>query len=110
MAGTVSFRKRAAHDGSTPRRSIRQRGGRCLRRCVRDAGLLSSPPLPSRCLLVAAVVLPWRAVLAGGEAMKRRFQIVFAIALLGCLIASGRNAFVSTAGAATATPRAAAKD
>jgi hypothetical protein len=42
--------------------------------------------------------------------MKRRFQIAFAIALLSCLIASGPNAFVSIAGAATAAPRAAAKD
>jgi hypothetical protein len=42
--------------------------------------------------------------------MKRRFQIAFAIRLLGCLIVSGPNAVVGTAGTATAAPRAAAKD
>jgi hypothetical protein len=42
--------------------------------------------------------------------MKRRFQIAFAIGLLSCLIMSDPNAVVSTAGAATAAPRAAAKD
>lgn len=42
--------------------------------------------------------------------MKRRFQIAFAIGLLGYLIVSGPNAVVGTAGVATAAPRAAAKD
>jgi hypothetical protein len=42
--------------------------------------------------------------------MKRRFQIAFAIGLLSCLIMTGPNAVVSIAGAATAAPRAAAKD
>src|SRR5690242_3771471 len=42
--------------------------------------------------------------------MKRRFQIAFAIALSSCLIASGPDAVVSIARAATAAPRAAAKE
>ena len=42
--------------------------------------------------------------------MKRRFQMAFAIGLVSCLIVSGPNAVVSIAGAATAAPRAAAKD
>ena len=42
--------------------------------------------------------------------MKRRFQIAFAIGLLSCLMMTGPNAVVSTTSAATAAPRAAAKD
>ena len=42
--------------------------------------------------------------------LPRTLQMVFVIALLSCLIVSGPNAAVSIAGAATAAPRAAAKD
>ena len=42
--------------------------------------------------------------------LPRTLQMVFVIALLSCLIVSGPNAVVSIAGAATAAPRAAAKD
>ena len=41
---------------------------------------------------------------------RRTLQMAFAIGLLSCLIVSGPNAVVSIAGAATAAPRAAAKD
>jgi Thioesterase domain len=42
--------------------------------------------------------------------LPRILQMVFAIGLLSCLIVSVPNAVVGTAGAATAAPRAAAKD
>ena len=42
--------------------------------------------------------------------LPRTLQMAFAIGLLSCLIMSGPNAVVGTAGAATAAPRAAAKD
>ena len=42
--------------------------------------------------------------------LPRPLQTAFAIGLLSCLIMSGPNAAVGTAGAATAAPRAAAKD
>ena len=47
---------------------------------------------------------------ASGQLLPRTLQMAFAIGLLSCLIISGPNAVVSTAGAATAAPRAAAKD
>ena len=42
--------------------------------------------------------------------LARTLQMAFAIGLLSCLIISGPNAVVSTAGDAAAAPRAAAKD
>jgi hypothetical protein len=42
--------------------------------------------------------------------LPRTLQMAFAIGLLSCLTMSGPNAVVSTAGAANAAPRAAAKD
>jgi hypothetical protein len=42
--------------------------------------------------------------------LPRTLQMAFAIGLLSCLIMSGPNAVLSTAGAATAAPRAAVKD
>jgi len=42
--------------------------------------------------------------------LPRTLQMAFAIGLLSCLIVIGPNAVVSTAGTATAAPRAAAKD
>jgi len=45
-----------------------------------------------------------------GPVLPRTLQLAFAVGLFSCLIMGGPNAVVGTAGAATAAPRAAAKD